>query len=291
MDRDRTWLAPTIFLVGSAVAGGNAVAVRFSNRELDPMWGATLRFSLAALVMITAMIVLKQRIPRGRALVGAALYGLFSFGGGFALAFYALVELEAGFGQILLSVVPLATLLLATAQRQEKATVAGLVGALVAISGVVVMSGFSLDGDIPVLAIAAALGAAACFAQGSIVVRHYPHVHPVSLNAVGMVVGAAFLGVLTVVFGNAIALPADKATIVALVYMVFVGSGLTFTLYVVLLGLWSATRANYTFVLVPVFTVAISAWLLDERINAAFIVGGVLVVAGVYIGALRQAGS
>lgn len=278
-----------LFVVSSVLAGGNAVGVRFSNRELDPMWGATLRFSLAALVMIAAMVVLRQRMPRGRALVGAALYGLFSFGGGFALTFYALVELEAGFGQILLSVVPLATLLLAAAQRQEKVTVASFVGAMIAIGGVAVMSSFSLGGDIPVLAIVAALGAAVCFAEGSIAVRHFPHVHPVTLNAVGMVVGSAFLGVLTVVFGNDIALPTEKTTIIAFVYMVFIGSGLVFTLYVVLLGMWSASRANYTFVLIPVFTVAISAWLLDERLNAAFVVGGVLVIAGVYIGALRTA--
>jgi hypothetical protein len=42
---ERTSLA---FITMSVLAGGNAVAIRFSNRELDPLWGAGLRFLLAA---------------------------------------------------------------------------------------------------------------------------------------------------------------------------------------------------------------------------------------------------
>ena len=84
------------FLGYSVLAGGNAVGVRFSNRELDAFWGAALRFGLAALLMLTVMVVSGLRFPGGRALLGAALYGLLAFGGAFAFFFYALVELESG---------------------------------------------------------------------------------------------------------------------------------------------------------------------------------------------------
>ncbi len=288
MARDEAWIAPTVFLVGSVLAGGNAVGVRFSNRELDPFWGATLRFALAALLMLLVMAALRQPLPRGRALAGAVLYGLFAFGGAFAFAFYALVELEAGFGQILLSIVPLVTLLLAVLQRQERLTSAGVIGAVVALGGVAVLSGLSLEGPVPILSVLAAIGSAACFAQAAILVRRFPPVHPVTLNAVGMTVGAASLAVLTVVAGNEIVAPQEPETWLAVAYMVVVGSGVVFTLYVILLRYWEASRANYTFVLIPLFTVIFSVWLLDEEINAAFVVGGALVLAGVYIGALRR---
>ena len=39
---DRVALAS--FVIGSLIAGGNAVGVRFSNRELAPLWGAGFRF-------------------------------------------------------------------------------------------------------------------------------------------------------------------------------------------------------------------------------------------------------
>lgn len=54
--------------------------------------------------MLAVMVFSGHRFPTGRALLGASLYGLFAFGSAFDFAFYALVELEAEFGQILLSI-------------------------------------------------------------------------------------------------------------------------------------------------------------------------------------------
>jgi hypothetical protein len=51
------------------------------------------------------------------------------------------------------------------------------------------------------------LGAAACFAETSIVVKAVPEVHPVSLNAVGIGVGGVMLLVLTFATGEALGLP------------------------------------------------------------------------------------
>jgi hypothetical protein len=62
-----------------------------------------------------------------------------------------------------------------------------------------------------------------------------------------------------------------------------------FVLYIVVLRYWSASRAAYTFVLVPVVTVVLSWWLDDEAVGAGLVLGGLLVLAGVYVGALRPA--
>ncbi len=281
-------IALVTFLGYSVLAGGNAVGVRFSNQELDPFWGATLRFGLAALLMLTVMVVSGHRFPGGRALLGAALYGLLAYGGAFAFFFYALVELESGFGQILLSIVPLVTLLLAVTQRLERLRRPSVVGALLAVTGVVVMSGLTLEGPVPILSILAAFGSAVCFAQAAITVKRFPPVHPIVINAVGMTVGAIFLALLTLTAGNDVKLPQQATTWWAVVYMAVIGSGVVFTLYVVVLRYWDASRANYGFVIVPIVTVLISAWLLDEQLTFGLLGGGALVLAGVYLGALRQ---
>lgn len=281
-------LALVTFVSYSVLAGGNAVGVRFSNLELEPFWGATLRFGLAALLMLGVMLVTGHRLPSGRALMGAALYGLLAFGGAFAFAFYALVELEAGFGQILLSVVPLVTLLLAVVQRLERLGTLAVVGAVLAVAGVVLMSGLTLEGPLPIPSLLAVFGSAVCFAQASLTVKRFPPVHPIVLNAVGMTVGAVFLGLLTLVAGNQIVLPERPETWWAVVYMVVVGSAVVFTLYVIVLRYWDASRANYGFVIIPIVTVLVSAWLLDEQLTFGLIGGGALVLAGVYFGALRQ---
>ena len=232
------------------------------------------------------MAVLRLRFPRGRAMAGAVLFGAFNFGGGFALIYVALVELHAGFGQILLALVPLATLLVAVLERQERFRVAAVVGAVVALAGIAVMSRTSLRA-LPLLPVVAAVGSALCFAQAAVLVRRFPPVHPVTMNAVAMATGAALLLVASVLAAESIELPRRDATWAAVAYVVVVGSVVVFLLYLVVLHRWAASRAAYLFVLIPFVTVALSAWLDDEPVEASLVLGGLLVLAGVYVGALR----
>ena len=161
------------FVTTSVLAGGNAVSIRFSNRELAPLWGAGLRFSLAAALLGAVMVVLKLS-PAGTALTGAVLYGLLNFGAGLALAYYALVQLHAGFVQMLLALVPLVTLLLAVAQRQERLHLAAVAGTLLAVAGVAVLSRAPLRESLPLLSVLATLGSAVCIAQAAVLVRRFP---------------------------------------------------------------------------------------------------------------------
>jgi drug/metabolite transporter (DMT)-like permease len=282
---DRVALAS--FIAMSVLAGGNAVAVRFSNRELDPLWGAAFRFGLAAVLLLAVMAALRLVLPRGRALTGALLYGALTFGGAFALAYYALVRVHAGFGQTLLALVPLATLLLAVLQRQERLRAGAVLGAALALAGVAVMSQAPLRESLPFLSLLAALGSAFCFAEGAILIRRFPAVHPITINAVGMTTGAALLFLGSVIAGETIVVPVRGETWAAIAYLVAVGSVVVFALYVLVLRFWSASRASFQFVLIPIVTVALSAWLDDEPVGVGLVLGGMLVLAGVYVGALR----
>jgi drug/metabolite transporter (DMT)-like permease len=287
LDRDATALAA--FMLGTVLAGGNAVGVRVSNRELDPLWGAGLRFLLAACLLGAVMAVMRLTLPGGRALLGVLLYGTLIFGGAFSFAYYALVRIHAGLGQTLLALVPLVTLLLAVLQRQERLRPEALVGTVLSIAGIGVVSGVSGSEAVPVLSLLAVLGAVLCFAQATVLVRRFPPVHPVTTNAVGMATGAAILVAFSLLLEESIALPERGATWLALAYMVVLGSGPVFVLYVVVVRLWSASRAAYSFVLIPLVTVLLSAWIDDEQIGAGLVLGGLLVLAGVYVGALRPA--
>ncbi len=70
--------------------------------------------------------------------------------------------------------------------------------------------------------------------------------------------------------------------------MIVVGSVVVFVLTVVVIQHWGPTRAAYMLVLIPVFTVAYSVWLLDEPVGWELVIGGAFVLAGVYVGALRS---
>src|ERR671921_622008 len=289
MPWSREGLLTATFAAIAVLVGGNAVGIRFSNRELDPLWGAGLRFALAAAVLAGVMAVLRLELPRGRALTGSLLFGLLDVGGAFAFGYYALVELHAGFGSILLALVPLATLLLAVLQGQERLRVAAVAGTLVALVGVAFMSRAALRESLPVLSLLAALGSALCIAQATVLVRRFPPVHPVTMNAVAMTAGAAVLIAGSVLAGESLVVPQRAATWVALGYLVVVGSVVVFVLFLFVLRHWVASRTAYVYVLVPFVTVALSAWLDDEPVGAGLVLGGLLVLVGVYVGALRPA--
>lgn len=231
---------------------------------------------------------MRIRIPRGRLLGGTVAYGLFQFAGAFGLYYFALVEIQAGLGQTLLALVPLATLLLAVMQKLERLRVAALVGALTSLAGVAVISSEPLRGSVSLASLAAVLGSVLCFAQALVIVRRLPPVHPVALNTVGMAASVPALLAASLLRGETLALPSLPETWVAVAYVAAIGSVIVFLLQVFVVQHWSASRTAYVMVLIPIVTVALSAWLDQEPITIGLLIGGTLIVLGVYIGALRQ---
>jgi drug/metabolite transporter (DMT)-like permease len=127
------------FLIASIIAGANAVAVRIGLAELAPFWGAGVRFAAAAAILIVAGVLLRRTFPTGRALLGAVLYGLLSFGFTYMFLYWALQEATAGTVMVAFAVAPLLTLILAIVQRLERFTYRGLAGALIAGIGIAIV--------------------------------------------------------------------------------------------------------------------------------------------------------
>lgn len=281
---DRVALAA---FTGVVLFGGtNFVAVKVTIRELDPFWGAGIRFLAAAAILFAIVLARRLPLPKGGALVGALIYGALGFFAFYALAYYALGHLPAGIVSVTAASAPLLTLVLAVAQRLEPFRWRGLAGAVLAIAGVAIMAGRGAGADLHVPAILAVIGAAACASEAGLLLKRFPGSHPVTTNAVGMATGAVLLIAASVVTGERLVLPSRASTWVATLYLVVVGSIALFVLFIVALNRWTATGVSYQFVLFPVVAVLLSAWLLDERMTLPMAVGGALVLAGTYVGAL-----
>ncbi|TQK50786.1 drug/metabolite transporter (DMT)-like permease [Streptomyces sp. SLBN-118] len=287
MRRPQDRVALASFAGCSLLAGGNAVGVRFSNRELDPLWGAAVRFGAAAVVLLAIMVLRRLPLPRGRALAGTLLFGVLNFAVTFGLAYHALVRIHAGLGQTILALVPLVTLLLAVAQHQERFRTSAVVGTLFAVAGVALASRAPLQNSVPPGYLLALLGSVLCLAQAAVLVRRLPAVHPVTMNALGMTAAAVVLFAGSLVARDHWTLPERATTWWALGYLVIGGSVLTFVLYLVVIQRWSASRAAYVFVIIPLITIVLSAWLDDEPLTAGLLLGAPLILTGVYLGALR----
>jgi drug/metabolite transporter (DMT)-like permease len=268
------------------IGGGNGVAIHFSNQELPPFWGATLRFAPAALLFGVTMIFLHAPLPRGRGFIGALIYGTLGFGVSYALIYWALLTVAAGLAQTILAVVPILTLVLAIVHGLERFRMRALVGAVLALLGIAVVFGAQAAQDVPFWPIVALIGVGLCVAETTIAVKWFPQSHPAALNAVGMATGTLLLLVLSAVAGERWALPTMTNTWIALVFLILVGSVGVFALFVFVVRRWTASATSYQFVLYPFVAVAISAAIANETVTAVFLLGGALVLAGVYVGAL-----
>ena len=288
---DRATLTAFVFVV--IAAGGNAVAVRYiscAGCELDPFWAAATRFAAASVLLAVIATVLRVGVPRGRALVGAVLYGALQFGAGFAFFYRGLVRTPAGLAQVLIASVPLFTFGFALLQRQERFRWEGLSGAILAIAGIVIVFSSGDAAGVPVMSMISVLLCAVCWAQALVVVKGFPRVHPAALNAIGMAVGVAVLLPLTLLTGESFAVPEAARTWAAQIYLI-TGSVGVFWLLVFVVHRWTASAASYSLVLIPLVTLVLSAWLQNERITWAFVAGSILVLMGVYFGALRRPAS
>ena len=289
---DRVTLAAFGLFV--TLAGGNVVAIRYiscETCELDPFWAAASRFLVASLIFLAIALALRTGFPRGRALVGAVLYGVLGFGAPFAFAYWGLQKVSAGLGAVLLATVPLLTFAFALAHRQERFRWEGLAGGVLAVGGMIVIFRDGFDTGVPFASLVALLAAAACFAEVAIVVKAFPAVHPAALNAIGLGVGGLMLLVLTLAFSEAHVLPERARTWIPQVYLIVLGSVVVFTLYLFVLRRWTASAVSYEGVLIPLVAILLSVWLQDERITWAFAIGSVLVLIGVYFGVLRRPGA
>lgn len=267
------------------LGGSNAVAVRFSNLELPPFWGAAIRFSTAALIFWIIVAVRRIEVPRGQALKGALIFGVLANGINYALLYFALVEVRAGFTMVVTAFVPLLTLLFVLAHGQEPFRWRGILGAIIAIGGILLALGGGMGTDVPLASLLALILSVVFLAEAPVVLKLYPPSHPMATNAVAVTTGAILLLGVSLVVGEQWALPTTSDTWISFIYLVFLGTVVLFYLYLLVLSRWTASSTNYAFLLFPIVTVVMAAWLLGEEVTLIFLVGGVIVLLGVWVGA------
>ena len=263
------------------------LAVSFTVRSLAPFWAAGVRILSAALLFTGYVAVRRIPIPRGRDLVGVALYGIVQFGVGFGLGYWALQKVPASVAGVILAAVPLFTLLFAVSTGIEPLTARGAAGSLISIAGIVILVGGMSGGSaIPWPYLVASVAFTACLAGGLVIAKAYSHVNAAAMNAGGMLVGGSMLLGASFLLGEPKPPPEPNATWAVQLYVVLLGSVGVFALILFVVRRWTASATSYQTVLSPPFTILLSALLLGEPVGWGLIAGAAVVLVGVYVGAL-----
>ena len=275
-----------VFTIVVIIGGSNFVAVRFSNRELPPFFGAGVRFAAASLLLFGLSAAMRLSLPRGRALAGALGFGTLNFGVTYALAYWGLLSAPAALASTLVALAPLLTFLGSAALGDEPFRWSGVAGGAIAVAGVGLIF-FEQVHDVPIAALVALTLQAVGIAAATIWAKRLPRAHPVATNAVAMVPGALLLLVLAVIAGERPVIPARSETWVALLYLI-ASSTVLFVGFFFVVRRWTASASSYATVLFPVVTLAVGAIVAREMVGPWFVAGTALVLAGVYIGALYR---
>lgn len=283
-DRSALWA----FAVLVSIGGSNAVAVRFSNLELPPFWGAAARFIFAALIFWAIVMVRRIELPRGRGFWGMVLYGSLSVGASYAFLYWGLLEVQAGLAMVIAATVPLLTLFFARLHRIEPFRWRALGGALIALAGIGLAVSDQLGSSVPVPSFLALLAGSVCIAEATVIFKLFPSSHPMATNALAVTTGAAMLLAISLIAGESWSSPFSAAAAPAYLYLVLIGTVGLFYLYLYVLNRWSASATSYSFLLFPVSTVTLGAIVAGEEVTVRFVLGAVLVMVGVWVGALQS---
>jgi len=273
------------------VWGTTWAAIRVGLRGLPPFTAVAIRFTIATTILLTIAGASKVRLgtrPYEKRLW--VVNGLLFFSVSYGVVYWSELYVPSGLASILFATFPLLVTLFAhwILPHEPLRATAG-VGAVVAFLGIVVI--FSEDlarfgGPKAVPAAVVLLLSPLVSSISSVLVKRYgTDIHPISLAAVPMAIAAAVMAVLALVFERDRPIVWSAATIGSLVYLSVFGSAVTFTLYYWLLRHVRAGRVALIAYLTPVIAVVTGVVALHEHFTVRFLVGGVLVIAGVAVAA------
>ena len=103
-----------------------------------------------------------------------------------------------------------------------------------------------------------------------------------------MVTAAAILLGITLVSGEPIMIPSEPGTIAAIAYLAVLGTVVLFGACVYALTRWTASAVSYSTLLMPLVTVPLAALLAGETVSLWLLLGGAIILAGVYVGAFLR---
>lgn len=282
--RDRAALLAT--LVVALVWGYNWVVIKVATADASPLVLVGIRQSLGALALFAILIVLRRPL-HSPAISWTAAIGFFQVTLMTGLQTIALAANGAGKTTVLFYTFPFFIVLLSAGVLHERLSRVRVLAVLVAAVGlgfvlypIDLVNGFVGD----CISIAGAL----CWAIGSLIAAHFrsrTNVDLLTLTTWQMLYGAIPLALLALLVPGGYVHP-TTTFVVAMIYMVLLGTALAFSLWMFMLERLTPSSAGIASLLAPVVGVTASALQLHEHPSPTELTGMLLIVVALLINSL-----
>lgn len=276
-----------IFFVVVLIWGSTWIAAKFQLGTIAIEWALVYRMALAA-ALIWGYLLLRGRTPKLTRSDHLAMLGLgaLMFGANYVTAYAAIERIPSGLVALISSLlVPINAIALRMFFSQPL-NVRVLSGAAFGFLGLGMVFWHDLAAlrwsestTAGVWLSVASVGLVA-FGQMIAVRNGRRGISTLGAMAWGMTYGVGLLIVFGMLRGSPVTFDFSTRYLVSLVYLVFVGTIVAFSLYLTLINRMGADRASYVTVLYPIVALLISTWLEDYRWSLSAVAGVALVIAG-----------
>ena len=280
-----------LFLL-SLIWSSSFMTIKVGVGSIPPVTLAACRVVVAAVVLYGFVRVQGAALPRGtRFWTYCVLIGIIGNGLPFTLINWGEEHVDSGLAAILMSIMPLATVVLAHFFADgERMTRGKLIGVVIGFCGVVILVGpealKGLGGDAwRQLAVAAG---AFSYGVAMILARNMPPAPLIARSAAVMIVASVIMAPLALAIDAPWRLRPDDAAIAAALYL-----GLFPTAFATIIFFYLVQTAGPSMValvnyLIPVLGVGWGAVVLNEQVTAEAVAALVVILAGIAIAQVRR---
>ncbi len=275
----------TIVLVAMLI-GGNFTSLKFALDHTTPFLLAGMRTVIGGTALLALARLRGERLPTrlddlGRILVVSLSITTLSSG----LLVYGVNRVPAGVASLVSSTMPLFTAVLSLLLLGTAISAMGRLGLLVGFAGTVVLALPSLEGEAAAIGIGSLVLSAIAWAFGTVFMKwkDFSRVSPIMLVGVQLIMSAIVLIPFALTVEGTAETDWSLGLLVPLLYSAIPANAVTFSLLATVVRLATPTQAAATAYLIPVFGVLFGWLIRSERLGLAELVGGVLVVTGVYL--------
>ena len=274
--------------------GATFVAGRYLAADVDPLLAATLRFVLASAALLGFMALVRVRLarPSGTQLMQLAMLGFFGIYFYNLCFFYGLHYINASRASLIVALNPAVIGLAAWLVHKERLGAAKCLGIAFCLggAGVVIVSrnpqllqgaDNAWRGDLLIFGCVVGWGVYSLFSRGL-----NKSLGPLQTVTWSILLGTAMLA-LTALVGGKLTLTALSAIhlpqLLSLLYLGLLGSALAYIAWYDGIRQIGATRAGVFIALNPLTAVICGAVLLGEQLTAPMLLGGAVILLGIYL--------
>lgn len=270
--------------------GTTFLVIRIGNEAIAPLWGATLRQVLGAILNLTVAMILRARWPRGSALGGIAAFGFLNLGVNFVLLYWAETTVPSGIAAVIYATMPLSTGLFSAWMGLHRLERTKMLAAIVGIMGVALIFSGEIGVGAPPLAMLGVLTGASCAAFSGVILKKLPPQSTFVVNGLGSAIGALVCFAASTAAGEPHAMPRTFAAWGPILYLAVAGNLGAYVLWAWLVTQWKVTSVSVGALIIPVIATVAGALVRAEAPAPLTYVGAALVLGGVAVALFAPAG-